>query len=109
MEAILSSPLQAMWWLKRRKNSGTTLPELMAVAAIVSLLAAGVTAGVLRHRHNAEDERMQAELQSIYKGMEAYHVVYGRYPISYRELQEFISIPDFDRRYQINPNPGGGE
>ncbi len=84
---------------------GFSLPELVTVGAIVALVAAGATVGVIRHRQNAEDARMQAELGTIYKGMEAYRTVYGRYPTSYAQLREFVSIPNFDRRYEINPNP----
>lgn len=84
------------------RQGGYTLPELGLVAAIIGLLAGMATIGILRHRQNAEDVRTQGELQSIYKAMEAYRMTYGRYPTNYTELSEFISIPNFSRRYRIN-------
>lgn len=84
------------------REKGYTLPEVAIVAATIGLLAGMATIGILRHRQNAEDVRTQGELQSIYKAMEAYRMTYGRYPTTYRELSEFISIPNFDRRYRIN-------
>lgn len=92
----------------KNKRKGYTLPELMVVAAVVSAIVASATVGALRYRQNADDARMQAELQSIYKAMEAYRLVYGRYPTTYGELSGFISVPNFDQRYTLNPNPGGG-
>lgn len=88
-----------------QRQAGFSLPEMVTVGAIVGVLATLATVGVIRHRQNAEDTRMQAELGTIYKGMEAYRTVYGRYPATYAQLREFVSIPNFDRRYQINPNP----
>lgn len=94
-------------WSRRNKPSrrGFSLPELALCAAIIGLLSALAVVGIIRHRQNAEDTRVQAELNSIYKAMEAFRQVYGRYPASYAQLREFISIPDFDQRYDINPNP----
>ncbi|MBI3312497.1 MAG: prepilin-type N-terminal cleavage/methylation domain-containing protein [Candidatus Omnitrophica bacterium] len=84
---------------------GFSLPELMVVSGIVALVGTVATVGVVRHRENAEDVRMQAELTSIYKAAQAFRQVYGRYPANNAELRPFISVPDFDNRYEINPNP----
>lgn len=88
-----------------RAVRGFSLTELMVVTGVIAMVAAIAVVGVSRHRNNAEDVKMQAELNSIYKGMEAYRQVYGRTPVSYAELQPFVSIPDFANRYEINPNP----
>jgi len=93
----------ASWYASR--NRGFSLQELTIAAAIVGLLVAATAIGVRRYRENAEDVRMQAELTSIYKAMEAFRSVNGRYPRSYAELRPFIAIPNFDQRYEINPNP----
>lgn len=79
--------------------------ELIVVTGVIALVGAMAVVGVSRHRDNAEDVKMQSELTSIHKAMEAYRQVYGRYPANYAELQPFISIPDFANRYEINPNP----
>lgn len=97
-------------WCRRpaicRKNKrGFSLPELMVTIAVIALVLGIALVGFLRHRQDAEDARMQAELTSIYKAMQAYRYVYGRYPATYGELSEFISVPNFDQRYEINPNP----
>lgn len=88
-----------------RRNLGFSLVEVMVVAAVIGGLAAAMTLGLSRYRQNSEDVRTQGELASIYKAMEAYRQVYGRYPAGYGQLSQFISIPDFDSRYEINPNP----
>lgn len=88
-----------------KSNRGFSLQELTIVTAIMSLLVVATVIGVRRYRENAEDARMQAELVSIHKAMEAFHLVNGRYPQSYAELRPFITIPNFDQRYEINPNP----
>lgn len=84
---------------------GFTLPELMVTAGVITLVAAIGTVGISRHREDAEDARTQAELTSVYKAMEAYRQVYGRYPRNSAEIRPFVSIADFDRKYEINPNP----
>lgn len=84
---------------------GFSLSELMAVAGIIALVGTAATVGIVRHRQDAEDIRMQAELGSIYKAMQAFRQIYGRFPRSNAELRPFISVPDFDNRYEINPNP----
>ncbi len=97
-----------MWYRKASpKKRGYTLPELAVVTGILGLVAAMATVGIIRHRQNAEDLKMQAELTSIYKAMQAYRLVHGAYPSSYAQLQEFISVPNFSNRYEINQNPGG--
>lgn len=84
---------------------GFSLPELMVVAGIVALVGAVAAVGVARHRQDAEDIRTQAELSSIYKAMQAFRQIYGRFPRNSAELRPFVSIPDFDNRYEVNPNP----
>lgn len=84
---------------------GFSLPELMVVAGVIALVGAVATVGVARHRQDVEDIRMQAELGSIYKAMQAFRQIYGRFPRNSAELRPFISIPDFDNRYEVNPNP----
>ncbi|GEM_PF-3693449 len=96
--------MQTLWSSPR----GFSLTEMMVVTGVIAMVASISVVGVSRHRENAEDVKMQAELSSIYKGMEAFRQVYGRYPASYAELQPFVSIPDFNNRYDINPNPPGG-
>jgi len=92
-------------WRRIRSRRGYSLPELMTVLGVIGAVAGMATVGILRHRQDAEDVRMQGELASIYKAMEAYRNVYGRYPRSYAELSEFISVPNFNAKYDINPNP----
>lgn len=84
---------------------GFSLPELMVVAGVIALVGAIATVGIARHRQDAEDIRTQAELGSIYKAMQVFRQIYGRYPRNSAELRPFISIPDFDNRYEVNPNP----
>jgi type II secretory pathway pseudopilin PulG len=96
----------AMWWFQSRKNKrGYTLVELAITGGIVSLIAAAAVFGIARYRNNAEDARMEKEMGSIYQAVQAYRLVYGRYPASYAQLSEFITIPNFDQRYELNPNP----
>lgn len=91
--------------MKLRWRRGFSLVELMVVVALVAGLSAMAVVGISRHRQDVEDSKMQAEMSSIYKAMEAYRVINGRYPAGYAQLREFISVPDFGNRYEINPNP----
>lgn len=88
-----------------RRSRGFSMVELIIVIAIISALAAMAAVGVSRHRMDAEDARVQANLGSIYKAMVAFRGIYGRYPQNKAELGQFFPIPsDFDQRYQINPS-----
>lgn len=88
-----------------RRSRGFSMVELIIVIAVISALAAMAVVGVSRHRMDAEDARVQANLSSIYKAMAAFRGIYGRYPRDKAELGQFFPIPsDFDLRYQINPN-----
>lgn len=91
--------------MNQNRKKGYTLAEVMMVAGILALVGSLATVGLIRHREEAEDVRTQGELTSIYKAMEAYRQVYGRYPSNNGELRPFVSIPNFDQRYEINPNP----
>lgn len=86
-------------------RNGFSLVELMIVVGLIALVASFAVVGVLRHRENAEDIRMQSELTSIYKGMEAFRQGYGRYPRTNAELRPYVSVPDFDAKYEINQSP----
>ncbi len=72
---------------------------------LIAALVAAAVVGLIRHRQEAEDKRMEAELTSIYKAIQSYQMIYGRYPRTYGELSEFIEIPNFNARYDLNPNP----
>lgn len=88
-----------------QRSRGFSMVELMIVIAVISALAAMAVVGVSRHRMDAEDARVQANLGSIYKAMAAHRSIYGRYPRDKAELGRFFPVPaDFDQRYQINPN-----
>ncbi len=90
---------------RKRNNRGYTLAEVMATAGIVGLIMAAAVFGVVRYRQNAEDARMEKELVSIYQAVHAFRLIYGRYPASYGELSSFITVPNFNQRYELNPNP----
>lgn len=88
-----------------RRSRGFSMVELIIVIAVISVLAAMAAVGVSRHRMDAENARVQANLGSMYKAMVAYRGIYGRYPRDKAELGQFFPVPsDFDQRYQINPN-----
>lgn len=94
-------------WSKRGNRTfagGMSLVELAISGAIIVVVCTIALVVFVRYRFNADDGRMQGELTSINKAMLAYRQVYGRYPGNYNQLSEFISIPNFDARYSINPS-----
>ncbi len=87
-------------------KTGFTLIELMIVVAIIALIAAIALPSFQRTREDAQDRAMEAEMSSIYKAMVEYAAVNeGRLPGTYEELRPFIEVPDFEEKYEINPNP----
>lgn len=87
-------------------RTGFTLIELMIVIAIIALIVAIALPSFQRTREDAEDRAMEAEMSSIYKAMVEYAAVNeGRLPTSYEELRPFIEVPNFEEKYEINPNP----
>ncbi len=90
----------------RGAPAGFTLIELMIVIAIIALITAISLPGLQRTREDSEDRAMEAEMSSIYKAIVEYAAVNeGRLPASYRELRPFIEVPDFESKYEINPDP----
>ncbi len=99
--AGLEIPQRGMLFL-----TGFTLIELMIVIAIIALITAIALPSFQRTREDSEDRAMEAEMSSIYKAIVEYAAVNeGRLPASYRELRPFIEVPDFESKYEINPDP----
>lgn len=79
---------------KKSKNAGFTLLELILVAAIFGLFAAGVI-GVINPRaqvEKANDARRKSDLAQIQRSLESYFQDNGRYPPS--SPVDYLIYPD---------------
>lgn len=89
------------------KRKGFTLVEIMIAVGIVTLLLAISLPGLARMRENAGTSRVQAELSSIHKAIVMYYGYLGKFPKSWDNLKDYITIPRVEEKYELNTNFGG--
>lgn len=90
-----------------RNFKGFTLLDMMIAVAIIILLLSIFLPGISRMRQNAKATRMKAELTSIYKAITMYQGYTGRFPTDWNELNDYITIPNVEDKYELNTNYGG--
>jgi general secretion pathway protein G len=71
---------------RRGGRQAFTLIELIVVIAIIGLLAAAVVVNTTGVRRNAEEVRLQADMQAILDAAKMIHAFTGRYPGSADEM-----------------------
>ena len=85
-------------------KKGFTLIELVIVVATLAIIMSVALPNLARARQNADDTRVQKELQNLYTAIVMFETANGRKPVSFDELQTYISIPNVDARYELNVN-----
>ena len=87
---------------RMRDARGFTILEIMIIAAILTILASIALPNLARARQNAEDARMEKELQSIYTAIVMFETANGRRPNSWDEMRNYIWIPGVESKYELN-------
>ncbi len=89
--------------MRIQRRDGFSLVEIMIVVGIVALLSVIAVPAGARALRNAEDARAEKELQSIYTAIVTFQANNNfRFPISWDELNDYISIANMEERYELN-------
>ena len=72
--------------MKRRKNAGFTLIELMVVITIIGLLASVAAVGVMGHLKTAKVETTKTSMRAIQDAVKLYYMRHNKIPQSLNEL-----------------------
>lgn len=79
--------------LRRRRQAGFTLLELLVVLAIIGLLAGLVAPRVIRYLGGARTQAAEVQLRSIAQALELYRLDVGRYPTQAEGLAALVRRP----------------
>lgn len=79
--------------LRRRRDRGFTLTELMIVIVIIGLLATVVAINVLPSRDKAMVEKARADVALLEQALEAYRLDNLTYPSTDQGLQALVAPP----------------
>ena len=66
--------------LRKSRNGGFSLIELMVAVAIISLLSSVILASIASARERARDSRRLSDMREIQKALELYYTDNGNYP-----------------------------
>lgn len=86
------------------KREGFTFVTILVAIAILCTLMAISLPSFIRMRHDAILGKTQAELSSLYKSFVMFNLATNRYPQELGELNDYITIPNIDDKYDLNPN-----
>ncbi len=78
---------------RRRRTGGYTLSEILVVMAIIGLIAAVVTPGIIDQLGRARAKAAQMQLQTISAAVETFRSDVGRYPTKAEGLGVLLSEP----------------
>jgi general secretion pathway protein G len=78
---------------KRSRNDGYTLTEMLVVLAIIGLIAAVLTPGLMGQLGRARAKTAQMQLETIAASVEMFHSDVGRYPTKTEGLNVLLSEP----------------
>lgn len=74
-------------------DAGYTLTEILVVMAVIGLIAAVLTPGVVGHLGRARAKTAQMQLENISAGLEMFRSDVGRYPSSTEGLAVLLAQP----------------
>ncbi len=66
--------------LRRRKNRGMTLIEIIVVITIIALVTAAVSVAVIPQLEQAKRDRAKQDIATIMSGLKVYYAKKGNYP-----------------------------
>jgi len=76
-----------------RQDEGYTLTEILVVMAIIGLIAAVLTPGIIGQLGRARAKTAQVQLESVAAAVESFRSDVGRYPTSSEGLNALTSQP----------------
>ena len=79
--------------LKRRREAGFTLLELLVVLAILGLLAAIIAPQVLKYLGTSRTQTARVQVQNIVAALELYKLDVGHYPTQAEGLNSLVTAP----------------
>lgn len=75
------------------RDAGYTLTEMLVVMAVIGLIAAVLTPGLIGQLGRARAKTAQMQLQTIAAGVEMYRTDVGRYPTQAEGLAALLTPP----------------
>ena len=96
-QAFTSSPTptvrRQLARVRRRRDAGYTLLELLVVMGILTLLAAVATPQVMGYFGKAKTQSAQVQIQNINTALELYYMENGAYPSAEVGLKALVEAP----------------
>lgn len=92
--------------IKRRKQRGITLVELLVVLAILALISAVVVINVLPAADKASVDTTRLQIDAIETALDQYRLDMRSYPTMQQGLSALVTVPS-DARNSANYRPGG--
>src|SRR5947208_1117358 len=78
------------------KDEGCTLTEILVVMAIIGLIAAVLTPGLMGQLGRARAKTAQMQLDTVAAGVEMYRTDVGHYPSGSQSIQVLLADPGED-------------
>lgn len=80
-------------YLRRRRDSGFTLLELLVVLAILGLLAAIIAPQVIKYLGQSRTQTAKVQINNIVAALELYRLDVGHYPTPQEGLEALVTAP----------------
>lgn len=78
----------------KRSDAGITLPEVLVVVVIITVVAALVGPRVVGYLTRSEVDMAQAQMGSIATSLELFYIDVGRYPSEAEGLESLVTAPE---------------
>lgn len=92
--------------LKKLKNKGFTLIEIMIVLAIVGMLVSYVGVNIIKQFQSSKLQSAKIQMASYEQALQAYYLAHSNYPHTSQGLQALISVPTVGKIPKNYPDGG---
>nr|WP_026299763.1 type II secretion system major pseudopilin GspG [Elioraea tepidiphila] len=79
--------------MRRHREAGITLPEVLVVLAIIGLIASVAVPAVTRHLGKARTDTARVQVETLTSSVELFRIDVGRYPTASEGLQALVVRP----------------